>query len=332
MGERAAIDPFEVDSIADLARVLDRLRRRAAGPGQVRLSVRELAARTDLAPSTLHPYLQGRRLCPEDTYERILLALGVVRDELRPWLDAWERIAESGAIPPAARDVPIPVSVQHEIRYRLKEPTLSGDSRIGFITGRLRRVQNVEVWVNSENTQMQMARFEEFSVSAIIRYDGAIKDRNGRVLHDVIAEELESKVGGHRPVPAGTAIVTGPGDLAKSNGVDYVVHVAAVAGEPGAGYRQIRDVARCLTNACAEAERLCAEDGVARSILFPLLGTGTGGGAPRPTVDALLGAAVDHFATCSSRIRNLYFLAYSVQDLEVCRDAFDACARIAPAD
>ena len=86
-------DPGRIQTSADLIRELDVLRRRAAGPGQVRLSVREIAKRSGKAPSTLDLYLRGQRLCPEDTFEEVLRALGVRNDQLGPWLDAWERVA-----------------------------------------------------------------------------------------------------------------------------------------------------------------------------------------------------------------------------------------------
>jgi hypothetical protein len=79
---------------------------------------------------------------------------------------------------------------------------------IGVITGSIRYVRSAAIWVNSENTDMQMSRFTEFSISAIIRYWGADRDPAGRVLRDVIGEELAARVGEHRPVAPGAAFVT----------------------------------------------------------------------------------------------------------------------------
>src|SRR4051794_10847350 len=95
-------DPAGVHTLEDLVAAFTRLRRRAARKGQVRLSVRDIATRTGRASSTLDPYLRGARLCPADVYEEILRALGVGTDELGPWLDAWERIADSRSTAPAA--------------------------------------------------------------------------------------------------------------------------------------------------------------------------------------------------------------------------------------
>lgn len=338
------VDPMRIATLEDLARELGRLRRRAARPGQVQLSVRDIAARIGKAPSTLDPYLRGQRLCPADVYEEILRALGVKNSRLRPWLDAWERLADTAPAPgrlapvtaaarrrraePASRR-PRPLSYVEEFRYDLV-PAPPHASGIGIVTGDLRRVRCAEVWVNSENTSMRMPRYEEYSISAIIRFEGALRDETGRVVHDHIADELTRKVAGRTPVAPGTAIATGSGELARSNGVRYVIHVAAVQGEPGEGYRQVLDVGRCVTNALAEAERLgTGDDAPVRSILFPLLGTGVGGGDLEPTFTVLLGAAMDYLAARpDTGIKTVYFLAYTDIELDVCRRVLDHSSRL----
>ncbi|MBB5857539.1 macro domain-containing protein [Amycolatopsis umgeniensis] len=207
--------------------------------------------------------------------------------------------------------------------YRMRH--VRPERHLGIVTGDLRRVHCAQLWVNPENTAMRMSRVDELSVSAIIRYEGACRDTAGRITADVIADELERRVGPRRPVPAGTAIITGPGDLARF-GVRYVAHSAAVQGEPGGGYRQIRDVGRCATAV------LTAIDGVTdptpvRSVLFPLLGAGQGGGDPADTARALVGAVVDYFtATPASAITAVYLLAYTDIDLAACRKACDRAA------
>jgi hypothetical protein len=65
---------------------------------------------------------------------------------------------------------------------------------IGLITGDIRDVKGVDVWVNSENTNMQMARHFDRSISSVIRYCGA-KTKHGIVVEDTIAKELAEAVG-----------------------------------------------------------------------------------------------------------------------------------------
>src|SRR5690606_7351406 len=87
----------------------------------------------------------------------------------------------------------------------------------------------------------------------------------------------------------------------------------------------------CVTNALIEAERLATPDTPLRSILFPLLGTGAGGADPRPTVTALLEPAIDHLTDRRCRhIREIYLLASTRPELDVCLAIFNAHPRLRP--
>jgi O-acetyl-ADP-ribose deacetylase (regulator of RNase III) len=145
------------------------------------------------------------------------------------------------------------------------------------VSGSIRRVRFAEVWVNPENTDMEMPRITEFSISAIIRYGGARLDQAGRVTEDLIADELAAAVGQRRPVAPGTAVVTGAGRLTETHNVHFVIHVAGVQGEPGAGFRQIRNIGDCVTNALDQADRLTRTGHQASTVLVPVLGVGMGG-------------------------------------------------------
>jgi O-acetyl-ADP-ribose deacetylase (regulator of RNase III) len=200
--------------------------------------------------------------------------------------------------------------------FRLKTKTIN-DCRIGVITGDIRDVRWADIWVNGENTDMEMARIPETSISAIIRGGGAQRDQEGKVISDLIADELESLVGAVGPVPPATAFVTGSGALRISNNVRYVVHVAAVEGKPAAGFRQVRNVGHCVTNALNEAEHLAVRDPLVKSILFPILGTGEGRGDVRTTILTLLEAAIEYLDTMpETAMREIYFLAYFNVELD----------------
>ena len=72
--------------------------------------------------------------------------------------------------------------------------------RIAVITGDIRQWSAIDVSVNSENTNMQMARFSlDRSLSAIVRYEGARKDESGEIVEDTVAIELPAAVGGRKP-------------------------------------------------------------------------------------------------------------------------------------
>lgn len=183
--------------------------------------------------------------------------------------------------------------------------------RIGVIPGTIHRVRVADIWVNSENTDMEMSRCTEFSISGIIRYLGARHDDSGRVVDDAIADELAIRVRDRAPVAPGTAVVTGAGALTERNNVRHVIHVAAVHGEPGAGFRQVRDVGWCVTNALIAAERLARSDERTRTMIIPLLGTGVAGAEIEPTARSMLLAALDYLTAHSDTLLvAIYFLAY----------------------
>lgn len=211
----------------------------------------------------------------------------------------------------AAKEVPFTQVTKFSL-----QGTNSTLCQIGVISGDILRVNTCDIWVNGENTDMEMARFTENSISAIIRYHGSDRDTSGHVVHDVIADELSTVVGVEGPVAPGSAFVTKSGSLDASNNVKFVIHVAAVQGEPGSGFRQVRNVGLCVTNALREADRLASGQPSIETILFPLLGTGVGGGEIDPTVRTLIGAALNYLDdTPNTFLRCIYFLAYT--DLEL---------------
>src|SRR4029450_10629032 len=126
------------------------------------------------------------------------------------------------------------------------------DKQIGYITGNINNINHVDVWVNSENTNMQMARPYEFSISGTIRYEGATKDANGYVVDDLIAKDLRKVTKGRDSSP-GNIVVTTSGELENSNNVKRIFHAAAVVCEPGSGYRPITNIAICVRNALRKA-------------------------------------------------------------------------------
>ncbi|BCL21084.1 macro domain-containing protein [Streptomyces tuirus] len=201
--------------------------------------------------------------------------------------------------------------------------------RIGVVTGNLANVIGIDVWVNSENTRMEMSRVDEPTVSAAIRYHGGRRDGAGHLVDDAIAEELADQMDGRQHVSAGQVLVTGSGELLESHQVRKIVHVAAVEGEPGSGYRQVMDLGRCARNILAEVDRLTVAGEPLRSVVLPLLGTGGGNSDLRRTVDTLLAATVSYFeAHPASRIRVLYLLAYTDVQEAACRTALDSCPEL----
>lgn len=216
-----------------------------------------------------------------------------------------------------------------EMREERLYPVLGAPGKqIGYITGNIKNINNVDVWVNSENTNMQMARHYEFSVSATIRYEGATKDANGYVVDDLIAKDLRKVTRGRDSLP-GNIVVTTSGELERSNGVKKIFHAAAVVGEPGSGYRPIHNIAQCVRNALKKADSDELASLELHSILFPLMGTGPTRSKAQEAADKLIDAAMEYLKqNPQSKIDKIYFLAYTEQDREMCEHKFRNDPRI----
>jgi hypothetical protein len=217
----------------------------------------------------------------------------------------------------------------------------TGGKLLGIVCGNLRDVnlghalagRPIEIWVNSENINMQMARPQDASVSGLIRYLGARRDDTGAVIEDTIADELKAKMRRRQVVNPGEVVSTGAGTLALTHGVKRIFHAASVYGVVGTGWHGIAAVDKCITNAMAradlEARGLTAPDSAAggkvpkpadvaamqpapTALLFPLLGAGSARAADlMQAARQQIGAALAYLRsrdaiTCVQRV---YFLA-----------------------
>jgi tetratricopeptide (TPR) repeat protein len=204
-------------------------------------------------------------------------------------------------------------------------PIKNSTKKLGIITGDLRKVRGIDVWVNSENTNMQMARYYDFSISSLIRFEGAKKSRIGHAAEDLIQHELDEIMGGERSVPEAEVIATSPGELNRKYGVKAIFHAASVRGTIGVGYEPVPDIHRCITNALAlmdDPERNGVGTGLS-SILIPLLGIANARGDFGPLLDSQVEAALEYLTdNPASNIETVYFLAWSEQELALCQSVF----------
>jgi O-acetyl-ADP-ribose deacetylase (regulator of RNase III) len=194
----------------------------------------------------------------------------------------------------------------------------SQDQQILIRTGNIRSVRDIDVIVNSENTDMLLARFYERSLSATLRYMDAIKGMDGRVVQDSLAESLSKVIQENNirlPVQAGVVIPTGTAGL-QENGIRYVFHVAAVQGSVEAGYEPVTSqLPTCIDNVFSTARRINKElsetkDAVPlQSMLFPLLGAGTAKLSPHESADIMLAQIVACLESTPA-IKKVYLLAF----------------------
>jgi O-acetyl-ADP-ribose deacetylase (regulator of RNase III) len=216
------------------------------------------------------------------------------------------------------------ITALEERSYRMRaEP----GKQISIITGDIRQWPGIDVWVNSENTNMQMARYYDRSLSALIRYEGAKKDQNGEIIEDTIASELALSVGQRDSVTPGTIYVTGAGALTATLGVKRIFHAATSSGVPGRGYQVMQGIEQCVTNALRRMDQLAGEK--LQTVVFPMMGTGEGGGDVYAIAPKLIGAVVSYFiSNPGSQVSRVYFSAWNMRDLEACQASLSALAEV----
>ncbi len=245
-------------------------------------------------------------------------------------------IAPAAAAAPAIRSGPLPFST---IRYQLTDrPGLT----VGYKTGPIDGINDVDIWVNSENTNMLMDRFIGRSISARIRYLGSNRDEEGNVIEDTIYEALRTAVGPRGHVTIGTVLVTQSGLLkAAPRRVQRIFHVATVEADPGAAMRGRRDklklcVERLLERAEWENKRistivlnLCRgwcrlESTNSESILIPMMGAGEGGLQVEEVAGTIIPPAIEHLRSVQlPTLKEVYFLAFTARDKDACDGVFE---------
>lgn len=194
---------------------------------------------------------------------------------------------------------------------------------IAIRTGDILKVTGVDIWVNSENTDMMMDRIIGKSISASIRYAGAEKD-DAAMIEDTIANELRQQLGTRTFVRLGTVVETSPGALV-TNGVKSIYHVATAEGVPRKGVRTDinkleNTVERVLDRVRKRNARLFRSR--FRSILFPLIGAGDGGLQSTEVAPIIAAAAAGFFDRHPDQpLQEINLLAFTARDLAVCQKA-----------
>jgi hypothetical protein len=207
--------------------------------------------------------------------------------------------------------------------FRLKDR----DAVIGVIAGQLQKVEDVDVWVNSENTQFEMARVFESSISSTIRYLGSSKVMHDgiEVLGDEIYKELKrckaKLVGQKTLVKNATVVLTRPYELAHSPyHVKRIAHVASVTGVAMRGFQPVSDRRECVRNVldAISSHNARWRSNKLRSVIFPLLGAGQAR-ANRPlVVQELLSAAIEYLdEKPDTWLTDVYFLAATDSDRDL---------------
>lgn len=131
--------------------------------------------------------------------------------------------------------------------------------------------------VSIEDTYLQLDRYYNPSISGVLRFYDAEKSAGMRILRDCAFESIQQQIeelGIKLPVVAGAVVPTRAHRLAEE-GVKYILHVAAMNGKVGAGYRLMDEMIEdCVRNVFDRFAQLAAESEL-KTILFPMIGAGS---------------------------------------------------------
>lgn len=196
---------------------------------------------------------------------------------------------------------------------------------IGLVRADIREIKFIDIWVNSENTNMQLSRYYEGTISGIIRYLGAKRNEiSGEIEDDIIFDRLAAAMGENHVVAPATVIPTDPGSLKETHRVKKIFHVAAVYGRPGEGYRPVDKIEDCITRSLEKANAPEFAGEAFESILFPLMGTGHASGNLPETAQKLIDAAIRYVETHpGNRIKKIYFLTFKDSEYYICHSILD---------
>ena len=192
----------------------------------------------------------------------------------------------------------------------------------GSIDGVIEEVKDIHVVVSSENTDLQMARFYDPSISGMLRFLDSELGPDGHVLFDHLNNRLQEAISAFAlklPVRPGTVVAVETTELRKW-GIKYVFHLAVVQGEPGEGYRSaIENLDRPVANVFSHFNELSDEHGI-ETILFPVLGAGTAKRNPQEAVIALLNPIIHQMAQ-QTGCKTTYVLAWKASHRDALRMA-----------
>ncbi|WP_135212671.1 macro domain-containing protein [Vitreimonas flagellata] len=207
---------------------------------------------------------------------------------------------------------------------------------IGFRSGdicNLKGGEAIDYWVNSENTQMLMARTVERSVSSTVRYHGAADpDPLSPTFEDTIAIALKAEMGNRHHIDEGDVLVTTSGRLQSTHGVKALLHAASVRGVHGRGFESISDprLSECVAKILLKARDLTMNGQThppGRSVAIPLLGAGQARREPTQIAGLLVSSAIDALEdfgplVAPNDIDLVVFCAYSQSDVDLMRRIF----------
>jgi O-acetyl-ADP-ribose deacetylase (regulator of RNase III) len=252
--------------------------------------------------------------------------------------------------------------------YRYLYNNKISNTEIHIASGDITRLPSIDVIVNSENAYMQMARFyERETVSASIRQSGVYRkglDYFGDNIQDELDIQVKTRRNGKMPIPLSDVLVTTAGDekayLRKTNKTRYIFHVATLQPSTESGLERIKDtglVTDCVSNCLNQVIEVNDSFGnifidakgnqyaniitggsqakedyePIRSIIIPILATGTGGLGFDAAVKAILEGVFEFLRRENDVLDRIHIAAYThkqVEDLKNILEKHDSLRKV----
>jgi O-acetyl-ADP-ribose deacetylase (regulator of RNase III) len=285
-------------------------------PVQIRAGydIKPVMERFDLATVQYLRILNGTK----DELTTIVQALEELKGKTavsqRVWLEELKR--EREATPFTDKNT----STKEFVVYEVAKPKCM----VCVAVGNMFEMTNIDVYVNSENDCMQMARvFENQTISSMLRFYGSKLDDAGRICEDTIQDELNQIIRQDgirtRPVVIGTVIATSAGHVSsymrKRLKARYIFHTAIASVEGDDVKKTVvcrlmnSGIQRCVRNTLEKVAEVDSKSGVVspphteerenqekeagdykpiKSIILPIFGTGHGGRPANEVLAALI--------------------------------------------
>jgi O-acetyl-ADP-ribose deacetylase (regulator of RNase III) len=177
-------------------------------------------------------------------------------------------------------------------------------------TGGVQDVEGIDVLVNSENTDLQLSRYYDPTMSGALRYLDAEKDAGGNIIRDAFRENLSQVLRDLKVSPPAMpgAVIPVPTTGLQEKGAQFVFHVMAVRGVINSGYHPVEQLDLCVKNPFRQFARLAKEYPL-KSMLLPLFGAGSAKLDPLQAAQKILPAVVDSMTTTLA-CQTAYILAW----------------------
>lgn len=220
---------------------------------------------------------------------------------------------------------PLPASPEPRSQVSLSGRVRGADLRIVVRTEPVELLSDVDIVVIPTNSYMELPQYFKSSISATVRRMAAVKNADGQLVLDVVADDLLAWISKYGrpglPVAAGAVAPTASGEMAR-RGIRRLYHVAVVTPRPATNDYVVDPaaIAEGVRNvlSVAGAERTLFSPPL-RSVAFPLLGAGRGGLDPAVSIDWLWSALENEIVEASLWELQFFARQQVVADLIITR-------------